>query len=312
MLAAPGTPFDADDYAFELKWDGIRCLAFLDGGTRLQSRNLKTMDEFYPELSDLHRRLRGGSPCVVDGEIIALEGGKPSFQALQKRHNARRPDSIRRAASAIPVVYMIFDLLYFRGESITRLPWRRRRELLGGALREADQYILSETFPARGKDCFAAAGALGLEGVVGKQVESPYLPGKRSHYWVKCKHTHTASFVICGYTENPTGRGRLSSLVLGAYHAGELKHYGLVGTGFSQAGLRVLEAALRERETETCPFTGGPVRLKGFHWAVPELVCEVQYLEVTGEGVLRHPLFLGMREDLMPADCVFPPGEGLH
>ncbi len=308
MLAVAAAPFDAEDHVFELKWDGIRCLSFLDRGTRLQSRNLRSLNDTYPELTGLHQVVRG-APCVLDGEIIALRDGKPSFLAIQKRHNARLPGTIHRVVRQIPVVYMIFDILYIRGEDISRLPFRRRREILAETLGEADQFILTQIIPKTGQAYFNSATALGLEGVVGKQIDSPYLPGKRSRYWVKFKNTHVASFLICGYTENVTSRGSLSALVLGAHVEGKLTSLGLVGTGFSQSDLALLQTELEARRTEVCPFTGEVLRMKGFHWAVPELVCDVEYLELTEQGTLRHPLWKGMRADVAPGECRFPPGE---
>ena len=312
MLAVLAEPFDAPDYLYELKWDGIRCLSFVDGGVRLQSRNLKTLNDYYPDLLGLGEAVRA-APCVLDGEIVALRDGKPSFQDLQKRHNARRPETIRRAAQAIPVVYMVFDLLYIEDREIMHLPFRRRREILAETLREADRFVLTQLVPERGKDYFAAATKLGLEGVIGKRSDSPYLPGKRSRNWVKFKNTHTASFVVCGWTENPTTRGNLSALVLGAYVNGRLTNLGMAGTGFTQNELAMLQAEMEARGTEICPFTGEPLRMKGFHWVRPELVCDVQYLELTDRGTLRHPLYKGLREDVDPEECFFPPGEeGKH
>ena len=174
---------------------------------------------------------------------------------------------------------------------------------------ESDRFVLTQVIPARGRDYFTAAAELGLEGVIGKQVDSPYLPGRRSRYWSKFKNTHAASFVICGYTENPTSRGTLSALVLGAYMDGKLTNFGLAGTGFSQNDLAFLQTELEARTTEICPFTGGPLRMKGFRWTEPALVCEVQYLELTDQKTLRHPLFKGMRTDLTPGECTYPPGE---
>ena len=307
MLAVAMEPFDDPDYIYELKWDGIRCLGFIDGGTRLQSRNLKTLNESYPDLTGLHEVLSAAAPCVVDGEIIALRNGRPSFLELQKRHNARRPETIQRVIKAIPVVYMIFDLLYYRGESITQQPFRYRRALLVESLKTADPYLLTETVSGRGKDYFAAAAALGLEGVVGKGSQSPYLPGKRTRHWVKFKNVHVASFLICGYTVNPTTRGELSALVLGAYQCGKLVEFGMAGTGFSQNELAYLQSELTKLKTEICPFTGKPLRLPNRHWVEPEMICDVQYLELTDQGVLRHPLYKGLRGDLAPKECTFPP-----
>ncbi|MGE5530093.1 MAG: non-homologous end-joining DNA ligase [Patescibacteria group bacterium] len=308
MLAVATAPFDAEDHTFELKWDGIRCLSFIDGGTRLQSRNLRALNEIYPDLDGLHQAVRG-APCVLDGEIVALRDGKPSFLALQKRHHARLPATVKSLARRIPVVYMIFDVLYWEGKDITRLPFRRRREILEETLAPADRFILTQVVPERGRDYFAAAAALGLEGVVGKKLDGPYLPGRRSRHWVKFKHTRTASFAVCGWTENPTARGALASLVLGAYVDGRLANFGLVGTGFSRSDLAFWERELKAFATVTCPFTGAPLRMKGFHWAEPRLVCDVQYLELTDQGTLRHPLYRGLREDVAPEECVFPPVE---
>ncbi len=307
MLAVSAEPFDAPDYLYELKWDGVRCLAFIDGGVRLQSRNLKILNDRYPELLGLAGAVKA-APCVLDGEIVALRGGKPSFQDLQKRLNAKRPETIRRVAGAIPVVYMIFDLLYVRGEDATRLPFRRRRELLQEALAETDRFILTRQVPERGREYFAAAGRLGLEGVIGKQADSPYLPGRRSRYWVKFRNTKIASFLICGYTESPSSQGMPGALALGAYLDGKLTSFGMVGTGFSQAELSMLRPVLAALETAVCPFTGAGLRMKGFHWTRPALVCDVEYLELTDQGTLRHPLYKGLREDLEPEECTFPPG----
>lgn len=308
MLAVSAEPFDAADHLFELKWDGIRCLAFVDEGTRLQSRNLKPLNDLYPELADLHGAVRH-APCVLDGEIVALRDGRPSFLDLQKRHNARRPEIIRRLVKSIPVVYVVFDLLYHEGRPVMREPLWRRREMLAEALTRHDAMVPAEAVPERGKDYFAAATRLGLEGVVGKQVGSPYLPGRRSRYWVKFKKVKTASFVICGYTVNPTARGEVSALVLGAYTEGRLRNFGMVGTGFTQAELQMLQRELAGLETETSPFTGEPLRMKGLVWTEPRLICDVQYLELTDRGTLRHPLYKGLRGDLGPEECRFPPEE---
>ncbi|NLG85354.1 MAG: ATP-dependent DNA ligase [Firmicutes bacterium] len=309
MLAVSAEPFDADDHLFELKWDGIRCLAFIDGMTRLQSRNLKPLDDLYPALANLHEAVRH-APCVLDGEIVALRDGRPSFLNLQKRHQARRPEAIARLGRAIPVVYVVFDLLYYEGRPVMREPLRRRREMLTETLTDHHgALVAAEAVPGRGKDYFAAATGLGLEGVVGKQIESPYLPGRRSRYWVKFKKVKTASFVICGYTVNPTTRGEISALVLGAYTEGRLRNYGMVGTGFTRAELRLLGRELAKLQTEKCPFTGTSSPRKDLIWTEPRLVCDVQYLELTERGTLRHPLYKGLRGDLAPEECRFPPDE---
>ncbi|MGQ9779986.1 MAG: non-homologous end-joining DNA ligase [Bacillota bacterium] len=304
MLAVSAPPFDAADYLFEPKWDGFRCLAFIEDGTRLQSRNLRIMNEDYPELLDLHRLVKA-APCVLDGEIVAFVNGKPSFRALQYRRRSRRSPLFL----GHPVVYMAFDLLYARGQDLTRLPLYRRHEMLAEALMESDRLLLTQSVKERGRDYFAAAVSLGLEGVVGKKIDSPYLAGRRSRYWVKCKKRRVTSFVICGYTENERdGRG-LGALALGAYENGVLRFFGLVGTGFARSDLAFFADILPGLKSGRCPFIPEPKPVKGLHWVRPLLVCDVEYLELTQEGVLRQPVFLRLRPDLAPSDCVFPPAE---
>ena len=302
MLAVSAPPFDSPDYFFEVKWDGLRCLSFLATTTRLQSRNLRNISFQYPELSAIHQQIRKAG-AVLDGEIIVLEGGKPSFLRLQSRMHATSGQSIKYGMTANPVLYIVFDLLYSEGQSIIHLPLYQRRELLNSLLIPAQHIIISEALPEQGCALYSQIAALGLEGIIGKEKNSPYLPGKRSPTWKKSRITKSANFVICGYTTNPQGREDLSALVIGAYTDHALLSYGLVGTGFSQAEINHLLTLFSPSITNSSPLTL-PLKLSlgQVQWLDPRLVCEVEYLEVTNDHHLRHPLYKGLR-DLAPEEC---------
>ncbi|NLW55721.1 MAG: ATP-dependent DNA ligase [Firmicutes bacterium] len=300
MLAVPAPPFDSPDYFFEIKWDGERCLAFLTSTTRLQSRNQRDITFQYPELTTLHRQLR--QTCVVlDGEIIALENGKPSFFRLQSRMHATSEQRIKEGRLTNPVVYVVFDLLYAEGKPLLHLPLYRRRELLDSLLIPTEHLITSTYLPEQGRALYSQIASLGLEGIVGKEKNSPYLPGKRSPAWKKSRVTKSANFVLCGYTTNPHGRKDLSALVLGAYEAEALLYYGLVGTGLSQAEIAHLLALFTPLTRAYSPLANPP-RLASVTWLEPTLVCEVEYLQVTADRRLRHPLYKGLRP-VAPQEC---------
>ncbi len=339
MLAVAAEPFDSPAYLFELKWDGLRALAFLNGGTRLQSRNLREISAQYPELASLHRQVKKPG-TILDGEIIALADGKPSFQRLTSRMHTTSPPGIQRGMRENPVLYVAFDLLYYDGRPLLQEPCQKRQEMLQAVVTPGDSLLISTGLPEQGRKLFQLAAERGLEGVMGKEKNSPYLPGKRSPFWKKIRVTRSAPFVICGYTTNPAGRRDLSALILGAYASESrgraptravLLPCGLVGAGFSQEEIDHLLSMLRPLATEAPPFTGGglsfssgdlsfsgsdqpfsgrhPRKAGGgmqVHWVRPELVCEVEYLEITGSGQLRHPLYRGLRPETAPAACRLP------
>lgn len=303
MLAVPSAPFDSPQHLFEIKWDGLRCLVFLDGATRLQSRNLKDVTFQYPELSSIHSDLRLDG-TILDGEIILLENGRPSFPRLQKRMHARTARAIQEGAKESPVIYVVFDLLYYKGNSLLKTPLWKRREILSQNIAPNPHLIISDAVPERGRSFFMEVTKLGLEGMIGKDRNSFYLPGRRSSGWKKCRVTKSEHFVICGYTTNPEGRGDLSALALGAYGENDLFSFGLVGTGLSQAEIDFLLELLHPLRTLKPPFSH-PVEavLRKAHWVRPELVCEVEYLEVTRDLHLRHPVYRGLRPEIPPSAC---------
>jgi len=305
MLAEAAGPFDSPDYLFEVKWDGLRALAFLTGATRLQSRNLREISPQYPELAALHRQTRRPN-TILDGEIITLAKGKPSFQRLQSRMNAVAPKTVNRAARENPVIFVAFDLLYYNGRSLLQETWQKRRELLLSSINPNAHLIISNAVPEKGRAFFRQAVGKGLEGVMAKEKNSPYLPGKRSPWWKKIRATKSGHFVICGYTVNPAGRQDLSALVLGAFRNGRLLPCGLVGAGFSQEEINRLIRLLKPLAAEKPPFSRSGPAVPGARWVRPELVCEVEYLQFTGAGQLRHPLYRGLRPEVQATACRVP------
>lgn len=304
MLATMTEPFDSPDYTYEIKWDGYRCLAFLDGSTRLQSRNLKDLTPVFPELTGLHQLIRIPG-CVIDGEIVALRSGHPSFPELQKRGQLRNEQQINRAAKTAPVYLVAFDLLYFNYQPMINQPIEARRDLLETHFFDQGPLLLSKYITGSGLKYFQAVSDLNLEGVVAKKKASRYLPGKRSRLWLKFKRKLRGPFIICGYALHTTVRGELRSLILGAYVNHQLKYFGMVGTGFSLDDLPRILAELQGLQTDSCPFTDWPNGLNTIHWVQPRLVCDVEYLELTDDGSLRHPSFKKFRPELHPKDCQF-------
>jgi bifunctional non-homologous end joining protein LigD len=308
MLAALGTlPGDDDRWAFEFKWDGIRAIGQVDGGRlRITSRNGNDLTGSFPELRALGEHL-GSHQVVMDGEIVAFdEKGRPRFQRLQPRIHAADAGKAKRLAAEQPVVYVLFDLLYIDGESLLALPYverRRRLEALGLDREKGASWTLSPRFDGPGADILQASKEQGLEGVLAKRRDSPYLPGRRSPTWTKVKNVRAQEVVIGGWTPGEGHRqGRFGSLLLGLPGDGGLVYVGQVGTGFSDAVLDDLVAALERRRSESSPFNGDvPRQYRNVAtWVEPTLVGEVSFSEWTADGRMRHPSWRGLRDDKAP------------
>jgi bifunctional non-homologous end joining protein LigD len=298
-------PFDSPEFAFEPKWDGVRTIAFVDGGVvRLQTRNLLDCTTQYPEAHQIAEALTGGYQAVVDGEVVALdERGVPSFQRLQPRMHVRDESQVRKLRRGTPVVYEVFDLLWLDGEDLTKSPLRERQRKLDEILTPMGAIRRSEQFIGTGLALFEAAKEQGIEGIVAKRLDSQYVQG-RSAAWVKIKAFRTMDCVVGGWTEGQGGRSNtLGALLLGIYRDGQLVPVGHVGSGFDERTLKELLATLKERESPTMPFATAPRVNSPAHWCLPELVCEVQYAEMTREGTLRHPAYRGLRADVSPEEC---------
>ncbi len=298
-------PFDDPDWLFEIKWDGVRAIATVpkDGSPTVTSRTGKDLLAQFPELEDLRGSLLR-LPVIVDGEIVAIdEHGRSSFQRLQQRLNRRSPDP--RLVKAVPVMYAIFDLLYRDGKDLRPLPLLERKALLEKALRKnARHLMLSKHILGKGKELYGFAKQRGLEGIVGKRTDSPYLE-RRTRLWVKIKTHLEQEAVIGGWTEPRGSREFFGALLLGLYEPDGLLHYvGHVGTGFNHELLQQVMRNVAPLESKKCPFVERPKSNAPAHWVKPKLVAEVKFAEWTKEGIMRVPVFLGVRPDKNPRECV--------
>ncbi|HEY8552483.1 MAG TPA: non-homologous end-joining DNA ligase [Thermaerobacter sp.] len=317
MLArrAPA-PFSSPEHRFEIKWDGYRCLAFVDpaqGRTFLQSRHGHDLTPLFPELAGLHRLLPAAA--VLDGEIVALAAGRPSFAALQQRAagvGAAARASRGRTAGIAPAVFVLFDLLGLGGAVWLPRPLGERVHRLERLFPQgsAPGVALSRGVEGQGEALFARVRDQGLEGVVAKRLDSPYLPGWRTGHWQKIKAERELDAVVGGVV--PGGRAAgVGTLLVGLYGPDGALHYvGHVSTGLSGEAVRHLVGRVRPRAT--CPFATVPARARGqpVVWVEPTLVCEVAYLHWTPQGHLRHPVFRRWRDDLEPRDCQLPAEAG--
>jgi DNA ligase D-like protein (predicted ligase)/DNA ligase D-like protein (predicted polymerase)/DNA ligase D-like protein (predicted 3'-phosphoesterase) len=306
MLAEGGHgPFEGKGWRFEPKLDGVRTLAYVDtGGTRLVSRTGRDQTAQYPELSNLAMYVNALT-AVVDGEIVAVdEAGRPSFNRLQQRMNLGGAREIDRARRTIPATLYAFDLLWMDGEDLTRTPLQDRRERLESIVTQDGPMKLTVYTDGDGLRFYEAAKQLGIEGVIGKKLGSVYQPGRRSKDWRKVKIMNRQDCVILGWTRGSGSRSAsFGALLVGAYRGGELVCIGQVGTGFDQKTLDDLLARLAQIEADA-PALPELKQEKGARFVRPELVCEVEYLEITPGGKLRAPSYKGLRPDKAPEDCV--------
>ncbi|MEX0790791.1 MAG: non-homologous end-joining DNA ligase [Actinomycetota bacterium] len=303
--------FDSPDHLFEVKWDGVRVLAFCEeGSTRLYSRSGREVTHQYPEFADLHRRLHLPN-AVLDGEIVALDpNARPSFELLQSRINLSRPSDIARGVSQISLDLMLFDLVFCSGEWIGGHPLTSRLDLLGRSVEFGERVLRSEPIPLHGCALFDAAKAKGLEGVVAKLANSHYIPGRRTRDWLKIKTVYDIDVVVGGYSAGANARSSsLGALQVGAYDAGgSLRYLGAVGTGFKDRDLKMIKARLDGLQAAVNPFAD---RLpKGVVFVRPELVAKVEYRELTSGKRLRAPSFKGLRDDKAPQECLVPETAG--
>ena len=293
------------DLAVEMKWDGVRTLARVRGGeTRLFSRNGLDVTPTYPEFADL-AGVVAGRDAVLDGEIIALDArGYPSFGLLQQRMRLTREADVRRAMAAVPVRFVLFDLLALDGSDVTGLPWRERRALLEDAVRERSDVQLSPVLDLSVDEALRRAEEVRLEGVLVKDREAPYAVGRRSYAWIKVKLHKTQEVVIAGWRPGKGSRGGgIGSLILGVPEGDRLQYVGRVGTGFDEATLAELGRLTRRLARRSNPLTGVPASVaRDAHWVSPELVGEVEYAERTRDGRLRQPSWRGLRPDKAPTD----------
>jgi bifunctional non-homologous end joining protein LigD len=302
MLATlSDAPFSDPDWIFEPKLDGERGLAYRNGSRiELWSRNRKPLGRTYPEIVDA---LAAQAPTdfVIDGEIVAFDGGRPSFSRLQQRIGLVDPAQVSR--SPVQVAYMVFDVLAVDGTQLTDEPLTTRRQVLTDRFVSGDVLVINGAFAGDGETLFAEMCARGWEGVVAKRASGPYV-SRRSRDWLKIKCERRQEFVVGGFTEPQGQRVGLGALLLGVYEGGRLRYAGKVGTGFSQRVLTQLRARLEAIEVPASPFGPDRVPERSPRWVRPELVAEVRFAEWTPDGRLRHPAFEGLRDDKDPLEVV--------
>lgn len=315
MKATSGELPVGDGWSYEVKWDGMRALAIVDGSAlRVQSSNERDVTASWPELTGLPAELPA-STAVIDGELVATDDdGRPSFNRLQQRMHIAVPAEARRRAGDVPVTYVVFDLLHLDGNDLTSLPLSDRRRLLDQVVEEGPAWRRSPVHDD-GPELLEAATDRGLEGIVAKRLDSRYEPGARTRAWLKVKVRHRQEMVVGGWIPGEGGRvGRIGALLVG-YHdepggGGPLRYAGRVGSGFSDAELARLAGLTAPLVADICPFEPPPPRAdlaRGVTWLRPELVAELAFAEWTGDGRLRHPSYLGLRSDKPAAEITRTP-----
>ena len=299
MMAKLGNlPAKDDGWAFEIKWDGVRAIAYSEPGRlRLESRNLNDITAQYPEVRELNRAL-SSHRAVLDGELVAFDAdGRPSFERLQQRMHLTGETQIRRRAQDYPVVYVAFDLLYLDGHSLMELPYSERRSRLEELGLDGPAWQTPAHKVGGGATLLAASSERGLEGIVAKRLDSEYEPGKRGSHWLKVKNTRRQELVIGGWLPGEGTRGgAIGALAMGYFEDGEFRFAGKVGTGFGQKELEMLARKLEPLERETSPFSGRQPQ-KNTRFVEPELVAEIEFSEWTKERILRQSSYKGLRDD---------------
>ncbi|MCL2884254.1 MAG: DNA ligase [Oscillospiraceae bacterium] len=305
LLGGNRAPFDSEEYIFELKFDGNRCLLYLDEhGTHIRNRRNKDVTHLYPELRDTHTQV--DVRCILDGEMTVCREGKPLFFEQQKRALMIDPLKIEQAARREPVTFMAFDILYRGNEDLLTQPLTARKERLFAAVRESERLALSRHIERDGMAFFELAKAEGLEGIVAKRKESLYYPGVRTDEWLKMKALRDDDFAVCGYALTEGGAmSLLLAQAVGGGRGGEKTRGAWRYCGRVTVG--------GEREDFCCVWRCPPVDKRtlypdfpeeaGVVWIQPELVCTVEFLERTQSGGLRQPVYRGLREDKRPEEC---------
>ncbi len=285
--------FSDPAWIFERKLDGIRCIAVRDGGeVRLRSRNDLSLNGRYPELAEALNT----EPCdqfAVDGEVVAFDGSQTSFAKLAQR-----------GQHYVPVFYYVFDILWLDGRDVRSLPLKTRKRLLKDALSFKGHVRFTPHRNEKGEEFYAEACRKGWEGLIAKRADSRYGDG-RSRDWLKFKCEQGQELVIGGFTAPRGSRTHFGALLLGYYADGKLRYAGKVGTGFDETLLGLLGARMEKLKTDSAPFSDpATIKERGVTWVKPELVAQVGFSEWTGAGRLRHPRFLGLRDDKAATEVV--------
>ena len=297
LIGTEGEAFDSDEYLYELKLDGERCVAYLDGdGTDLRNkRNIKMLPKV-PELSQIHRQVK--CRCILDGELAVIHDGKPDFFLIQKRSMMTNPRKIELEAQRHPACFTAFDILYYEDHPVTDLPLTERKKLLENVVREESaRFAVSRSIEGQGIAFYQLAEQQNLEGIVAKRKDSRYYFDKRTKDWIKCKNLKDSDYVVCGYIPK---ENHMTSIVLGQYRDGQLVYKGHVTLGVGGESFR----KIRELPKTDHPPMDVPDGNENGVWVRPQLVCTVKYMMKTESGGLRQPVFKGLRTDKQPKECL--------
>lgn len=323
MLAvASALPAQLDRFAFEPKWDGMRALAGVRRGRLLLvSRNGIEQQGRFPELAGIAGALRGHE-AILDGEIVAFDAkGRPDFGRLQTRFGLQDAGEARRQAAANPAHFLAFDLLWLDGKDLTRLPFSKRRRALEELHFAGDSWATTPSLVGAGAEMLRMSRETGMEGVMAKRLDSPYVPGERSPAWLKVRNRARQEFVVGGWTEGEGARrGHFGSLLVGFHDAprrrgksaparAALRFVGKVGSGYRTDDLERLQRTLDRLAMARNPFAGLPPDIGPVHFVQPRLVVEVEFNGVSRHGLLRQPSFKGLRTDKDPAQVVWEQAE---
>lgn len=284
-----------EDWLHEMKWDGYRLMSVIDKKVKLITRNGLDWTSDFPSIEAEMNQLNL-KKTILDGEVVVLdEKGKPSFQLLQNALNEKTKD---------PMIYYLFDIIYYEGHNLSEVPLIERKALLEKIIPVGNEVLhYSDHIIGHGEKVFKKACKYGLEGIISKKVQSTYMQ-KRTESWLKIKSQKRQEFVVGGYTQGKGQRSFFGSLLLGFYDKKEFKYCGRVGTGFNDRSLEEIYELLEHYQTKKCPFSHKPPMQDFKSWVEPKMIVEVEYTEMTSEGVLRHPSFKGLREDKTPPEVV--------
>jgi DNA ligase D-like protein (predicted ligase) len=296
QAASAEAPFSSAEYLFEVKWDGLRCIVFRDpsGAVHLKDRGLNDITAALPEVAAAARRVPPGS--VIDGELVATDTeGRPDYHRLRQRlaGGAAMRDEI-------PTAYLAFDALYIDGRPLLRQPVLRRRAKLAKTVEAGGHIFVPDHIDEDGVELYEACLERGLEGVVAKHVQSPYVPGQRSPFWLKVKAVKSDDFVVIGWT----GERPFDAMVVGYHEDGRLLPCGTVGGGYDDEAMHFLREALPTLASDESPLDPPPVMMRPVHWVRPELVVSIRYSEWSPDGTLRFPIFNGLRPEVDPVEAV--------
>jgi bifunctional non-homologous end joining protein LigD len=293
-------PFDDEDYIYQVKWDGVRILAFINQNeVQLWNKREHIRTVQYPELKALSQKIKG-QEAVLDGEVVVLKNGKPSFPSVMRRDFSNNTPTIKYMQELLPIDYMIFDILQYNGENLVNRPLKFRQQLLADIFVQEEHFHLVDNFP-KGKSLFAAIKSQDLEGIVAKRQNSRYIPGKKHKEWLKIKYRRQHNCVVGGFTK----RGNtINSLLLGVYQEDKFIYAGKAGSGLNNAGWEELSKQLPVMAIDFSPFANFAGKAaQGYHYISPKLVVQVEFAEWTEEMQLRSPVIKGF-VDLKPEECV--------